>query len=76
MYDRCYNDRPIYVSFDKENRIMEFYNSITHLFIYLKQFGRHATVLEPEELKNKLADFYKKSNDAYNESENSIDSTK
>ena len=31
---------------------------------YLKQFGRHAKVIEPSTLKDKLKDFYTK---AYNE---------
>jgi len=66
MYDKCYNDRPIYVSFDKENNIMIFNNSIDHLFIYLKQFGRHAIVLEPVELRDRLKDFFKKANTEYN----------
>lgn len=65
MYDKCYNDRPICVAFDEKENIMTFHNTIEHLFIYLKQFGRHALVLYPEELRTKLKDFYIKANEAY-----------
>ena len=67
MYEKCYNDRPLFVSIDKENNILEFKNTIEHLFFYLKQFGRHAFVIYPIELRDKLKDFYNKASNLYNE---------
>ena len=67
MFEKCYNDRPLYVSIDKENSILEFKNTIDHLFIYLKQFGRHAFVICPIELRNRLKDFYQKATKKYEE---------
>ena len=69
MYEKCYNDRPLFVSSDKENNILEFQNTLEHLFFYLKQFGRHAYVIEPIELREKLKDFFNKAANLYNQTE-------
>ena len=65
MYEKCYNDRPLFINFDVENNIMTFESTMSNLFIYFKQFGKHAIVLEPIELKEKLSNFYSNAYNAY-----------
>ena len=62
LFKNLYKDRPRPESIS--NNTYTFIYDEKAMFNYLKKFGRHAKVIEPTSLKDKLKDFYTK---AYNE---------
>ena len=64
LFNIFYKDRP---KPEKTNgNIYEFSYNEKSMLNYLKQFGRHAKVIKPDSLKNKLKDFYMKAFNEYN----------
>jgi putative uncharacterized protein (fragment) len=57
--------RPKAIEQDQKNRILTFNEPEDSLFFYFRQFGENIKVLEPESLKYKLKDFYKKALESY-----------
>lgn len=57
--------RPNPIEQDEKNRILTFNELEDSLFFYFRQFGENIKVLEPESLKQKLKDFYKKALESY-----------
>ena len=62
LLKNLYKDRPTPES--KDGNVFTYIYNEKAMLNYLKQFGRHAKVIEPSTLKDKLKDFYTK---AYNE---------
>lgn len=57
--------RPKPINPDQKNRILSFNEPEDSLFFYFRQFGENIKVLEPESLKQKLKDFYKRALESY-----------
>lgn len=62
-YDICYKDRPLPTTYDDETGIYTFDTDLNKLYLYLLQFGKHAKVIEPISLKEKLNKFHKEAID-------------
>ena len=57
--------RPKPEEVDEKNRVLSFREPEDSLFFYFKQFGGNIKVLEPQTLKNRLKEFYKKALENY-----------
>lgn len=57
--------RPKPIEQDEKNRILIFNDPEDSLFFYFRQFGENIKILEPESLKNRLKEFYKKALENY-----------
>lgn len=57
-FKACYKDRPVPTNINDETGEYIFDTDLNKLYLYLLQFGRHAKVIEPIELKNKLNNFH------------------
>jgi putative uncharacterized protein (fragment) len=57
--------RPKSEEVDEKNRVLSFREPEDSLFFYFKQFGGNIKVLEPQTLKNRLKEFYKKALENY-----------
>ena len=57
--------RPKPIEQNEKNRILSFNEPEDSLFFYFKQFGQSIKILEPQSLKNRLKDFYKKALESY-----------
>ena len=57
--------RPKAIEQDQKNRILTFNEPEDSLFFYFRQFGENIKILEPESLKQKLKEFYKKALESY-----------
>ena len=59
--------RPKPIEQDQKNRILTFTEPEDSLFFYFRQFGENIKILEPESLKQKLKEFYKKALENYDQ---------
>ena len=57
--------RPKPIQQNEKNRILSFSEPEDSLFFYFRQFGENIKILEPESLKQKLKEFYKKALESY-----------
>lgn len=57
--------RPKPIEENEKNKVLTFNEPEDSLFFYFKQFGQSIKILEPQSLKNRLKDFYKKSLESY-----------
>ena len=57
--------RPKPIEENEKNKVLTFNEPEDSLFFYFKQFGQSIKILEPQSLKNRLKDFYKKALESY-----------
>lgn len=63
QFDACYKDRPLPINIDKNTGEYTFESDMNKLFLYFRQFGRHAKIISPDKLKNKINKFHKEAID-------------
>lgn len=63
QFNACYKDRPLPINIDKNTGEYTFESDMNKLFLYFRQFGRHAKIISPDKLKNKINKFHKEAID-------------